>query len=164
MAYIDQFDDVVRAQDRGHATRNMRTIAVFTDGLVVCAAGIEGGPAIPVGGLLGGLLRAGRPQGQQKMRSHRDQRIRDSAEAMGADGTAEAFAQTRPKARAIPFAVVRRIVLAQDGQDRKLVIYADTANPDRAIRSAYFCNLSAQRVREVLGPLLGNRLKIEVRD
>jgi hypothetical protein len=164
MAYIDQFDDVVRAQDRGHATRNMRTIAVFTDGLVVCAVGIKGGPPIPTGGLLGGLLRVARPEGQKKMRGHRDQQIRDSAQAMGADGTAEAFARTRPKARAILFAGIRRVVLAQDGQNRELVIYEDTADPDRAIRSAYCCNLSAERVREVLGPLLGNRLKIQVRD
>jgi hypothetical protein len=121
--------------------RNMRTIAVFTDGLVVCAVGIEGGPPIPTGGLLGGLLRVARPEGQQKMRGHRDEQIRDSAQAMGEGGTAEAFAQTRPKAMAIPFAGIRRIVLAQDGRDRMLVIYQDTANPERAIRSAYFCDL-----------------------
>jgi hypothetical protein len=81
---------------------------------------------------------------------------------MGEAGTAAAFAQTRKKARAIPFDGIRRIVLAQPADGRKLVIYEETANPDRALRTAYRCDLSAARVTEVLGPLLGNRLKVEV--
>lgn len=162
MAYIDQFDDMVRAKDRGKLRENIRTIVVFSDGIVVCAAGIHGGVPIPTGGLLGGLLRARQPVMQDTVRGHRDEEIRKSAQAMGDAATAEAFAQTRKKAIAIPFTGIRRIVLAEPSDGRKLVIYEETANPDRAIRSAYHCDLSAARVREVLGPLLGNRLKVQV--
>jgi hypothetical protein len=164
MAYIDQFDNMVRARDGGKLRENIRTIVVFSDGIVVCASGIHGGVPIPTRGLLGGILRAAQPVMQDAVRGHRDEEIRKSAQAMGEAATAEAFARTRNKAIAIPFIGIRRIVLAEPSDGRKLVIYQETGNPDRAVRSAYRCDLSAARVREVLGPLLGNRLKIQVPD
>ncbi len=42
MAYLGQFDDLVRDSDRGRAIRNTRTIAVFDDGLVICAVSVYG--------------------------------------------------------------------------------------------------------------------------
>ena len=42
MPYVDQFDGLVRAQDASGRMRNVRTVAVFTDGIVICAVGVEG--------------------------------------------------------------------------------------------------------------------------
>jgi hypothetical protein len=164
MAYVDQFDNLVRERDRGHAIRHTRTIAVFDDGLAVCAVPVRGGSPVLQAGLLSRLLRAGRVAGGQARPASGGEQIRASARAMSADATAFAFAESWPRAAAIAFAVVDRIVLTRPQQVSKLAIYQETARPGGALRSAYLGDLSAERVRDVLGPLIGDRLKIEVPD
>jgi hypothetical protein len=57
MPYVDQFDQLRRAQDLGRVIRNVRTMVVFSDGLVVCAVGIDGGYNLPLFFGVDALLR-----------------------------------------------------------------------------------------------------------
>ena len=157
MAYVDQFDHLIREQDRGRAIRFTRTIAVFADGLAVCAVPVRGGSPVLQRGVLSRLLGAGRPAGPAG-----EQQIRDAAAAMGAAGTAGGFAQTWHGAHAIPFAVVERIVLARPRQVSRLEIYEEIAGNGGTSQSVYLGDLAPDRVRELLGPLLGERLQIDV--
>jgi hypothetical protein len=161
VAYVDQFDNLVREQDRGHAIRHTRTIAVFDDGLAVCAVPVSGGSPALQAGLLGRLLLGGRVTGQLSRPAGSSEQIRDTARAMGADGTAAAFAQSWQHATAIPFAVVVSIELSRSRQVSQLAVREEIADhqPERTV---YLGDLSAQRVRQVLEPLIGDRLAIEV--
>lgn len=156
MAYVDQFDHLIRADERGRAIRSTRTIVAFDDGLVVCDVSVRGdGP--PASGLLGGLRRR-RPA--VPAAASGDERIRVNARAAGSCLT---FAPTWPKARLIPFAVVDKIVLTRPRQVSELAIYEQTADPARPAASVYLGEVSADRVRAALADLLGDRLEIHVR-
>jgi hypothetical protein len=163
MGYVGQFDSLVRAQDRGRAVRNTRTIVVFDDGLVVCAVPVAGRPE-PQLGPISRLLFGARPAGQKLASDHGDEQIRESAVAMASGATADAFAQRWADATAIPFDVIDQVVLRRPRQVSELSICAATAGPGRLDRSVYLGDLSAEQVRDVLGPLLGDRLQIEVAD
>jgi hypothetical protein len=158
VAYVGQFDNLVREQDRGHAVGFTRTIVVFTDGLAVCPVPVPGGRSMleQQRGMMSRLLGVGRP-------SHRvsPQQIRETAVAIGAGGTAGEFAQGWRGAHAIPFAVVDQIVLARPRQVSRLEI-CEEAEGGGTARSVYLGDLSPDRVRELLGPLLGERLQIDV--
>lgn len=157
--YVDQFDNLVRVQDRGHAVRFTRTIAVFADGLAVCPVPVRVGSPVLQPGVLTRLLRAGRTAGLASVRDERQ--VRDAALAMGGDGTAGGFAQAWPGAHAIPFAVVDRIVLARPQQVSRLEIYETVGGGGGPGQTVYLGDLAADRVREILGPLLGERLQID---
>jgi hypothetical protein len=159
VAYVDQFDNLVREQDRGHAIRHTRTIAVFDDGLAVCAVPVSGGSPALQAGLVSRLFLGGRVAGQSARSS---EHIRDIALAMGAGGTAPAFAQSWPHATAIPFAVVVRIELSRSRQVSRLAVEEEAAHHGQLERTVYLGDLSAHRVREVLAPLIGDRLAMEV--
>ncbi len=60
MAYRGQFDRLIKAEERGRAITSTRTIAVFDDGLVVCAVGVYG-DARPARGMFGSLRLTRRP-------------------------------------------------------------------------------------------------------
>lgn len=53
MAYVDQFDHLIRAEDRGRAIKSTRTIVVFDDGLTVCAVRVYGDTARSARGMFG---------------------------------------------------------------------------------------------------------------
>jgi hypothetical protein len=153
--YIDQFDHLIRADERGRAIRSTRTIVVFDDGLVVCDVSVrEEGP--PPSGLLAGLRR---PRRAAPAGASGDDRIRDNARAAGSCFT---FAPTWPRARLYPFAVIERMVLTRPRQVSELAIYEQTADPDRPALSVYLGDLSAERVQEALAAALGDRLEIRV--
>lgn len=155
VAYVDQFDHLIRADERGRAIRNTRTIVVFDDGLVVCDVSVRGdGP--PPSGLLAGWRRP-RPAGPASATG--DDRIRVNARAAGSCLT---FAPTWPRSRPIPFAVIERIVLTRPRQVSELAIYEQAADPGRPAASAYLGDLSADRVRGALAAALGERLEIRV--
>lgn len=155
MAYVDQFDHLIRADERGRAIRNTRTIVVFDDGLVVCDVSVRGdGP--PPRGLLGGLRRP-RPAGSASTSG--EDRIRVTARAAGSCLT---FAPTWPRARLYPFAVIERIVLTRPRQVSELAICEQTADPAHPARSVFLGDLSADRVQEALTAALGDRLEIRV--
>jgi hypothetical protein len=157
VAYVGQFDNLVREQDRGRAVRFTRTIAVFTDGLTACPVPVPGGSPVLQHGVVSRLLGIG-----TRAERASSQRIADLALAMGADGTAGAFAPAWRGAHAVPFAVVERIVLARPRQVSRLEIY-EAAGPDgEPSPTVYLGDLSPDRVRELLGPLLGGRLQIDV--
>ncbi len=156
MAYRGQFDHLVRAEDRGRAVINTRTIAVFDDGLVVCAVSVYGDAAKPAGGIAGGLRRAGRPRRRSAEPGRGHEYVRAGAEAAGSCVT---FAGSWPGARAIPLPVVERIVLRRPRQVSELAIYAAGAELEPAV---YLGDLSVEGVREVLGPVVGERLRIEI--
>jgi hypothetical protein len=148
MPYVDQFDHLQPiGDDRTH------TIVVFTDGLVVSPAGHQ---FLPPSVGAGQLDKAGH--------GFRACRLRREAQAMGDDVSAYVFAQTRRKTLAIPYSGIKQVVLSQPGRRRRLAIYEETANPSRPAITRYVCDLSAERVRTALGPLLGSRLIIEVQD
>jgi hypothetical protein len=156
VAYVDQFDNLVREQDRGHPVRFTRTIAVFTDGLAVCPVPVAGGSPVLQRGVISRLLGrslAGRVGTQQ---------VRDAALALGSGGTAGGFAPTWHGAQAIPFAVVERIVLARPQQVSWLEIYEAAGGDGGTSQTVYLGDLAPDRVRAVLGPLLGERLQIDV--
>jgi hypothetical protein len=161
VAYVDQFDNLVREQDRGRAIRHTRTIAVFDDGLAVCAVPVSGGSPALQAGLLGRLFLGGRVTGQSSRPGGSSEQIRDTARAMGAGGTAAAFAQSWQHATAIPFAVVASIELSQSRQVSRLAVCEEATGHGQPERTVYLGDLSAQRVREVLEPLIGGRLAIE---
>jgi hypothetical protein len=155
MPYVDQFDHLQPIGEPEKA-RNTYTIVVFTDGPVVCQAGRQSLQFRPPSVSAGRLDWDGH--------GYRATRIRRETAAMGDDGSATGFAQTRRKTLAIPYFTIKQVVLSQPGRRRRLAIYEETANPSRPAVSRYVCDLSADRVRRVLGPPLGNRLIIEVED
>jgi hypothetical protein len=156
VAYVGQFDNLVREQDRGHAVGFTRTIVVFTDGLAVCPIPAGGGSPELQRGPLSRLLGVGRPALRVSPRQ-----VRDMAAATGAGGAATEFAQAWRGAEAIPFAVVERIVLAQPRQVSRLEIY-EAVGGGASSPLVYLGDLSPGGVRELLGPLLGERLQIDV--
>lgn len=156
MAYVDQFDHLIRADERGHAIKTTRTIVVFDDGLVVCAVSVYGDPR-PPGGWLGGMRRTRRAEPGA---ADGEDRIMVSARAAGSCLT---FAPTWPRAVLIPFAVIDRIVLTRPRQVSELAVYEQTADPARPAASVYLGDLSADRVRDALAPALGDRLEIQAR-
>jgi hypothetical protein len=164
VAYVDQFDRLIRAEERGRAIKNTRTIVVFDDGLAVCAVRVYGDARRPggilggTGGVLGGLRRS-RPTGPGS--GHGDEDIRVSAQAAGSCLT---FAPTWPKARPIPFAVVDKIVLTRPRQVSELAIYELAAEAASPAASVYLGELCAGRVRAALEAALGDRLEIQVAD
>lgn len=155
MGYLGQFDNLIREQDRGHAVRFTRSIVVFLDGLVVCPVAVRGvGRTVPRG-LLSGLVRRG-----GRVVEDSDQ-LRLAAQA-GARATATEFAQACPGGAAIPFAVVARIVLSRPRQVSELAVDEHVTGSAAPVRSVYLGDLTADRVLEVLGPPLGERLDIDV--
>jgi hypothetical protein len=161
VAYVDQFDRLIRADDRGRAIKSTRTIVVFDDGLVVCAVSVYGDTVRLAGGFLGSLRR-GRPAGLRGVHGNEqigDEQIRISAQAAGSCLT---FAPTWPNARLIPFAVVDKVVLTRPRQVSELAIYEQTADPASPATATYLGELSADQVRAALEPRLGGRLDIQV--
>ena len=158
MAYRGQFDRLIKAEERGRAITSTRTIAVFDDGLVVCAVGVYG-DARPARGMFGSLRLTRRPPRRGSRPARGDEHIRAGAEASGSGVT---FAETWPKSELIPFAVIDRIVLTRPRQVSELAIYADAAGGGSEDKLAYLGDLSAGQVRDALGPVLGDRLQIEV--
>jgi hypothetical protein len=154
VAYVGQFDNLIRAQDRGHAIRFTRSIVVFRDGLAVCPVAVSGGSPALQRGVLGSLIRRGGRAGGDSAE------IRRSAEALGEGATAAEFAEFWPDAGAIPFAVVERVVLTRPRQVSELAIYEELAVGGDPVCSVYLGDLPAERVRELLGPVLGARLEV----
>jgi hypothetical protein len=154
VAYVDQFDHLIRAEERGRAIKSTRTIVVFTDGLVVCEVPVHDGPRSPAG-LLAGLRQTRRTGPANRS----DEQLRASAQASGSCLT---FAPTWPRARLFPFAVVERVVLTRPRQVSELAIFEQAPDPARPAASVYLGDLSVDRVREVLAPVLGGRLEIQV--
>lgn len=157
MTYVGQFDNLVREQDRGHAVGFTRTIVVFTDGLAVCPIPVGGGNPERQRGPISRLLGVGRPAPRVSPKQ-----VRDMAVATGADGAATEFAQTWRGAQAIPFAIVERIVLARPQQVSRLEIYEAVGGDRGSSQTVYLGDLSPGDVLELLGPLLGERLQIDV--
>jgi hypothetical protein len=157
VAYVGQLDNLVREQDRGHAVGFTRTIVVFTDALAVCPVPVPGGRSMLQRGVLSLLLGVGRPAARVS-----PQQVRDVAVAMGAGGTPGEFAQAWRGAHTIPFAVLERVVLARPQQVSRLEIYEAVSGGGEPSRTVYLGDLSAEGVRELLGPLLGDRLEIDV--
>jgi len=156
MAYLGQFDHLIRESERGRAVLNTRTIAVFDDGLVVCAVPIYGDATKPAGGLLGSLRRAGRASRRTVVPGQGAEQVRIRATVSGSSVT---FAESWPKARLIPLALVEQIVLRRPKQVSELAIQTRNAEADQSV---FLGDLSVERVREVLGSLLGERLKIDI--
>jgi hypothetical protein len=157
VAYVGQFDNLVREQDRGHAVGFTRTIVVFTDGLAVCPIPAGGGRPELQRGLFSRLLGVGRPAPRVSPRQ-----IQDMAAAIAADGTADGFAQAWRGAQPIPFAVVDRIVLARPRQVSRLEIHETAGAGGSPRQTVYLGDLSPEGVRDLLEPLLGDRLHIDV--
>ena len=156
MAYLGQFDHLIRESERGRAVRSTGTIVVFEDGLVVCAVPIYGDAAKPAGGLLGTLRRAGRASGRTVVPGQGAEQVRVRA---AASGSSVALAETWPKARLIPLAIIDEVVLRRPRQVSELAIQTRNAGADQPV---FLGDLSVERVREVLGSLLGERLKIDI--
>ena len=140
-------------------------MAVFTDGLVICAVGVSGisrasAAVLPHALALGALLLTLIRPGQWAMRRRRQEVIRKQATRLGPGGTAEAFAQIRRKALAIPFADVTRIALTPASEGKQLVVYTVSPGTGKEQAYPYLNDLPADRVSEVLGPLIGGRLAV----
>jgi hypothetical protein len=154
--YVGQFDNLIREQDRGHAVGFTRTIVVFTDGLAVCPIPAGGGSPELQRGPFSRLLGVGRPAPRVS-----PQQVRDMAMATGAGGAAAEFAQAWRGAQAIPFAVVERISLVRPQQVSRLEIY-EAIGDGASSHTVYLGDLAPGGVRELFGPLLGERLQIDV--
>jgi hypothetical protein len=153
VGYVGQFDNLVRAEDRGHAIRFTRSIVVFTDGLAVCPVAVPGATPALHRSLIGGLIRGGvQPDAED---------LRRSAEKMAAGSTAAEFAQAWRGGLAVPFAVVARVVLARPRQVSELAVYEHAAGRAEPVCTVYLGDLAADQVREVLGPVLGERLEVD---
>ena len=158
MAYRGQFDHLVREADRGRAVLDTRTIAVFDDGLVVCAVPVYGEVARPAGGVIGRMWRAGYTRGRAAAPGRGDEQIRARAAEFSSGVT---FAETWPKARLIPLAIIEQIVLRRPRQVSELDICLRSPNAE-AESAVFLGDLSVERVRDVLGAVLGERLKVEI--
>jgi len=159
VAYRGQFDHLVREADRGRAILNTRTIAVFDDGLVVCAVPVYGDAPKPDGGLLRSLRRTGRARGRTAGPGRGEELVRSRAQLAGSSVT---FAPAWAKAQLIPLAVIDKVVLTRPWQVSELAIYLQTADPANPDKSTYLGDLSAEAVRDALAPVLGDRLRIEI--
>ncbi len=157
MAYVGQFDNLVREQDRGHAVGFTRTIVIFTDGLAVCPVPAGGGSPELQRGPFSRLLGIGRPAARVS-----PQQVRDMAAGTGAGGTATEFAAAWRGALAIPFAIVQRIVLTRPQRVSRLEIFEAIGRDGASSQTVYLGDLSPDAVRELLEPLLGQRLQIDV--
>lgn len=157
VAYVDQFDHLIRAEDRGKAIKSTQTIVVFDDGLVVCAVRVYGDAARPGGAPFGGLRRGSRAGRSAPGRG--DEQIRASGQLLG---SSVAFAPTWPKARLLPLPVIEKVVLTRPRQVTELAIHEQAGDPADGAVSTYLGDLSADRVHGALGPLLGHRLEIQV--
>ncbi|HEY2507423.1 MAG TPA: hypothetical protein VGI58_12975 [Streptosporangiaceae bacterium] len=154
MGYLGQLDNLIRAQDRGHAVRFTRTVVVFRDGLVVCPVALRGASPGLQRGVLGGLARRGsRATGDSAA-------IRRAAEGMGPGVPAAEFAHAWPGAEVIPFAVIERIVLTRPRQVSELAIFEEQVSDGTPACSVYLGDLAPERVRDLLGAVLGTRLEI----
>ena len=153
VAYLDQFDDLIRDRDRGKAIRNTRTIAVFTDGLVVCPVSVYGSGK-PAGFW---RRRSGQPHGRPAESENEVTRL---ARALGAEGSARELAEGWPKSALLPLAVIEAVELTRPQQVSRLLIRTGKAGGNPADESVFLGNLDADKVREVLGPLLGDRLTV----
>jgi hypothetical protein len=157
--YRGQFDHLVREADRGRAILNTRTIAVFDDGLVVCAVPVYGDAAkldsVIIRWLRGGVRTRGRNAGPGRG----NEQVRTQAELAGSGVT---FAPMWRGARLIPLAVIEKVVLTRPQLVSELAIYVQTADPASQDKSTYLGDLSPEVVRDTLGPVLGGRLRIEI--
>ena len=154
MGYVGQFDNLVREEDRGHAIRFTRSIVAFSDGLAVCPVAVPGATPALHRSLIGGLIRHGTPPDSEDLRR--------LAEAMTAGTTAAEFAQAWPGGVAVPFAVVARVVLSRPRQVSRLAVYEDLAGRTEPACTVYLGDLTVERILDVLGPLLGDRLEIDL--
>ena len=162
MAYLGQFDRLIPAAERGKSIMNTRTIAVFNDALVICAVSVygdDGKPASGTGGLFGGLRRTGRARWRDAGPGRGDEHIRMAAQIAGSGA---AFAPDWPKADLIPFAVIDTVALRRPQQVSELTVELQAAEQGTPERLTFLGDLSADAVRAVLGPPLGDRLRIEV--
>jgi hypothetical protein len=157
VGYIDQFDDLVRESDRGRAIRNTRTIAVFDDGLVVCPVSVYGS-ARP-----GGLWRQRRAPGPAPARNRDggENEVKRTITLLGDEASARELAEAWPKAAVIPLDVIDSVVLTRPQQVSRLAVREQKTGTDTA-DSVFLGNLDPARVRSVLGPLLGDRLAVEI--
>jgi hypothetical protein len=160
VAYRGQFDHLVREADRGRAILNTRTIAVFDDGLVVCAVPVYGDAPSPADSAIRGWFRrAGQTRGRKAGPGHGHEQVRTQAQAAGSSVT---FAPAWRSAQLIPLAVIEKVVLTRPRQVSELAIYVQAADPASPEKSTYLGDMSAEEVRDTLGPMLGSRLRIEV--
>jgi hypothetical protein len=159
VAYLGQFDRLIRVEDRGKAVMNTRTIAVFTDALVVCAVSVYGETGKPASAMFGRARRTGRQRGREAGPGRGEERVRADAELAGSGA---GLAETWPKAQLIPLEVIDAVVLTRPQQVSELTIYETTSDPASAAMSAFLGDLSADGVRATLGPILGDRLQIEI--
>jgi hypothetical protein len=159
VAYRGQFDHLVREADRGRAIRNTRTIAVFDDGLVVCAVAVYGDSAKPGIGILGALRRAGRASWRNAGPGRGHEQIRIQAELAG---SGVSFAPMWPRAQLLPLAIIDKVVMTRPQQVSELAIYLLTGGAAKPEKATYLGDLSPEGVRETLGPVLGDRLWIDV--
>jgi hypothetical protein len=159
MAYRGQFDHLVREADRGRAILNTRTIAVFDDGLVVCAVAVYGSAAKPASGILGLLRRAGRANWRSAGPGRGHEQIRIQAEGAG---SSVAFAPMWPRSQLLPLPVIEKVVLTRPHQVSELAIYLLSAGPATPVKTTYLGDLTREGVRDTLGPVLGDRLRIDI--
>jgi hypothetical protein len=159
VAYRGQFDHLVREADRGQAVRNTRTVAVFDDGLVVCAVPVYGDAPKRDGGVLAALRRTGRARGRDAGPGRGDEQVRTQAEASGSSVT---FAPTWLRAQLLPLAVIEKVVLTRPRQVSELAIYLRSGGPAKLEVTTYLGDLSPEAVRDTLSPVLGDRLQIDV--
>jgi hypothetical protein len=157
VAYIGQFDHLIRADERGRAVQHTRSIVVFDDGLVICPVRIYADAGRGVGSVFGALRRGGRLARGAPGRGA--EQIQASAQVLG---SCLAFAPTWPKAQLIPLAVVDRVVLTRPRQVSELAVCEQGGDPAAAATSTYLGDLSPEQVRGALEPLLGDRLEIRV--
>lgn len=159
VAYRGQFDHLVREADRGRAILNTRTVVVFDDGLVICAVPVYGDAPRSAAGVIGSLRRASRSRWRGAGPGRGHEQVRAQAEVAGSSAS---FAPMWPRARHLPLAVIDKVVLTRPHQVSELSIDLQTVDPASPDRSTYLGDLSADAVREMLGPVLGDRLRIEV--
>jgi hypothetical protein len=160
VAYRGQFDHLVREADRGRAIMNTRTIAVFDDGLVVCAVPVYGdAPSPSDSAILGWFRRAGKTRGRKAGPGQGHEQVRAQAQAAGSSVT---FAPAWRSARLIPLSVIEKVVLTRPQQVSELAIYMQAADPANSEKSTYLGAVSPEDARNTLGPVLGDRLRIEI--
>jgi hypothetical protein len=157
--YRGQFDHLVRETDRGRAILNTRTIAVFDDGLVVCAVPVYGDAAKQDSAVMRWLRGGVRTRGRNAGPGRGNEQVRTQAELAGSGVT---FAPMWRGARLIPLVLIEKVVLTRPQQVSELAIYVQSAGPAGADRSTYLGDLAPEAVRGTLGPVLGDRLQIDI--
>lgn len=157
MAFLGQLDNLRPVTHGRKGMRIVRSMFVFSDGVVVCPMGNE---RTVIGfGALGALVGVA---ARRAVRKRRETSLGSAAAELGAAGSAQEFAANRKKAQTILASEIHRVEIV-DGENPVLAIYVPhPAKPGEELWYGYAApGRSVEDLQRFATPLAGPRLVIK---